>query len=119
MRRSRSSSAIAHQAQSAVSPAASGACSGTFWDALIRDDLPDPLARAAIGASLGALGGALADVSIDGQFIKDAGQKLQTGIAAIFLLLGAIGAATHGCFAGGAIHQHASGIGGAESRLPL
>ena len=51
-----------------------------------RDDLPDPLARAAIGASLGALCGALADVSIDGQFIKDAGQRLQTSIAAIFLL---------------------------------
>ena len=42
--------------------------------------------RAVIGASLGALGGALADVSIDGQFTKDAGQRLQTGIAAIFLL---------------------------------
>jgi uncharacterized membrane protein len=51
-----------------------------------RDDLPDPLARAAIGASLGAIAGALADVSIDGQFIKDAGQRLQTSIAAIFLL---------------------------------
>lgn len=46
-----------------------------------------PLAGAAIGAASGALGGALADVGINDRFIRDAAQSLQSGNAALFLLV--------------------------------
>ena len=68
-------------------PTASGAVSGTFWGALIGMIFLMPLAGAAIGAASGALGGALADVGINDQFMKDAAQSLQTGNAALFLLI--------------------------------
>src|SRR5882762_3947958 len=68
-------------------PTAAGAVSGTFWGALIGLILMMPLAGAAIGAASGALGGALADVGINDQFMKDAAQSLQTGNAALFLLI--------------------------------
>ena len=45
-----------------------------------------PLAGAAIGAASGALGGALSDVGIN-RFMKDAAQSLQSGNAALFLLI--------------------------------
>jgi uncharacterized membrane protein len=68
-------------------PTASGAVSGTFWGALIGLIFLMPLAGAAIGAASGALGGALADVGIDDKFMKDAAQSLQSGNAALFLLI--------------------------------
>ena len=46
-----------------------------------------PLAGAAIGAASGALGGALSDVGINDQFMKDAAQHLQSGNAALFVLI--------------------------------
>jgi len=46
-----------------------------------------PLAGAAIGAASGALGGALADVGINDRFMRDAAQSLQSGNAALFLLI--------------------------------
>ena len=68
-------------------PTATGAVSGTFWGALIGMIFLMPLAGAAIGAASGALGGALTDVGINDQFMKDAAQSLQTGNAALFLLI--------------------------------
>jgi uncharacterized membrane protein len=68
-------------------PTTSGAVSGTFWGALIGMIFLMPLAGAAIGAASGALGGALSDVGINDQFMKDAAQSLQTGNAALFLLI--------------------------------
>src|SRR5712691_2142555 len=68
-------------------PTTSGAVSGTFWGALIGLIFLMPLAGAAIGAASGALGGALSDVGINDQFMKDAAQSLQTGNAALFLLI--------------------------------
>jgi len=68
-------------------PTASGAVSGTFWGALIGMIFLMPLAGAAIGAASGALGGALADVGINDRFMRDAGQSLQSGNAALFLLV--------------------------------
>ena len=68
-------------------PTASGAVSGTFWGALIGMIFLMPLAGAAIGAASGALGGALADGGINDRFMKDAGQSLQSGNAALFLLV--------------------------------
>ncbi len=46
-----------------------------------------PLAGAAIGAASGAVGGALSDVGINDKFMKDAAQSLQSGNAALFLLI--------------------------------
>jgi len=68
-------------------PAAIGALSGTFWGALIGMIFLMPLAGAAIGAASGALGGALTDVEINDQFIKNAAQHLQSGNAALFVLI--------------------------------
>jgi uncharacterized membrane protein len=68
-------------------PTASGAMSGTFWGALIGMIFLMPLAGAAIGAASGALGGALSDVGINDRFMKDAAQSLQSGNAALFLLI--------------------------------
>ena len=68
-------------------PTASGAVSGTFWGALIGMIFLMPLAGAAIGAASGALGGKLADVGIKDRFMRDAAQSLQSGNAALFLLV--------------------------------
>jgi hypothetical protein len=58
-----------------------------FWGALIGMIFLIPLAGAAISAASGALGGALTDVGINDQFMKDAAQHLQSGNAALFLLI--------------------------------
>jgi len=42
---------------------------------------------AAIGAASGAIGGALSDVGINDRFMKEAAQTLQSGNAALFLLI--------------------------------
>jgi uncharacterized membrane protein len=68
-------------------PTAAGALSGTFWGGLIGLIFLMPLAGAAIGAASGALGGALSDVGINDKFMKDAAQSLQSGNAALFLLI--------------------------------
>jgi uncharacterized membrane protein len=46
-----------------------------------------PLAGAAVGAASGALGGRLADLGIDDEFMKQAARTLQSGNAALFLLI--------------------------------
>jgi uncharacterized membrane protein len=70
-----------------VHPAATGAAGGALWGTLIGILFLMPLAGAALGAAAGALGGALADVGINDAFMKDAAQTLQTGNAALFLLI--------------------------------
>jgi uncharacterized membrane protein len=70
-----------------VNPTAAGALSGTFWGGLIGMIFLMPLAGAAIGAASGAIGGALTDVGINDKFMKDAAQSLQSGNAALFLLI--------------------------------
>jgi len=68
-------------------PAAAGAATGSFWGLLIGLIFMMPLAGVAIGAASGAISGALADVGINDQFMKDAAQSLQSGAAALFLLI--------------------------------
>ncbi len=68
-------------------PTTTGAVSGTFWGTLIGLIFLMPLAGAAIGAATGALSGTLTDVGINDQFIKDVAQSLQSGNAALFLLI--------------------------------
>ncbi len=68
-------------------PAKTGAVSGMWWGALIGFLFMMPLAGAAIGAASGAIGGSMADVGINDKFMKDVGTTLQSGNAALFLLI--------------------------------
>ena len=70
-----------------VNTTAMGAVSGTFWGTLIGLIFLMPLAGAAIGAASGALGGALTDVGVNDAFMKEVGETLQSGNAALFLLI--------------------------------
>jgi uncharacterized membrane protein len=68
-------------------PTAAGAAGGALWGTLIGMLFLMPLAGTALGAAAGALGGALTDVGIDDRFMKEAAQNLQSGNAALFLLI--------------------------------
>ena len=68
-------------------PTATGAVGGALWGALIGMLFLMPLPGAALGAGAGALGGALTDAGINDQFMRDAAQTLQSGNAALFLLI--------------------------------
>lgn len=68
-------------------PVKQGAVSGLLWGSLIGLLFMMPLAGAAIGAASGALGGRLADLGIDDDFMKGAARTLQSGNAALFLLI--------------------------------
>ena len=68
-------------------PAAAGAAGGSFWGLLIGFIFMVPVVGVALGAAAGALGGAFADVGINDRFMKDVAQTLQSGNAALFLLI--------------------------------
>jgi uncharacterized membrane protein len=68
-------------------PTAAGAAGGALWGTLIGMLFLMPLAGAALGAGAGALGGALTDAGINDDFMKEAAQALQSGNAALFLLI--------------------------------
>ena len=68
-------------------PVAHGAMSGMLWGSLIGLLFMMPLAGAAIGAASGALGGRLADLGINDEFMKQAARTLQSGNAALFLMI--------------------------------
>ncbi len=68
-------------------PVAAGAASGALWGSLIGLVLLMPLVGAAIGAASGALGGKLADLGINDAFMKDVAKTLESGQAALFLLI--------------------------------
>jgi uncharacterized membrane protein len=63
-----------------VSTTAAGAASGSFWGLVVGVLFMMPL----VGA---ALAGALSDVGINDDFMKDLSQALQPGNAALFLLI--------------------------------
>jgi len=64
-----------------------GAASGGFWGALIGLLFLSPLLGLAIGAGTGAIAGALADVGINDDFMKELARKLQPGRSALFVLV--------------------------------
>jgi uncharacterized membrane protein len=72
--------------QQSVNLTAAGATSGALWGTLIGLIFLMPVAGLAVGAASGALGGKLADVGINDDMIKQIGQQLQQGKAAVFLL---------------------------------
>lgn len=63
-----------------------GAASGALWGTLIGLIFLNPLAGLAVGAASGAVAGKLTDVGIDDDMIKQIGQQLQEGKAAVFVL---------------------------------
>ena len=70
-----------------VDPVKAGALSGVLWGSLIGLLFMMPLVGAAVGAASGALGGKLADFGIDDTFMKEASASLNSGNAALFLLI--------------------------------
>jgi uncharacterized membrane protein len=68
-------------------PVRAGAVSGLFWGTLIGVLFMMPLAGAAVGAASGALRGKFTDVGINNDFMKEVASTLQSGKAALFLLI--------------------------------
>jgi uncharacterized membrane protein len=66
---------------------AAGALTGGFWGALMGLIFLNPLFGFAIGAAAGAVSGALRDVGIDDKFMKELGQTLKPGTAALCVLV--------------------------------
>ena len=58
-----------------------------MWGSLIGLLFLNPLAGAALGAAGGALGGKLTDLGINNDFMREAAKTLQSGNAALFLLI--------------------------------
>ena len=66
---------------------AAGAVSGGFWGALVGLLFLNPLFGFAIGAAAGAVSGALRDVGINDGFMKQLGETLKPGTAALCVLI--------------------------------
>ena len=66
---------------------ASGAVGGGFWGILIGLIFLNPLLGLVVGAGAGAVAGALSDVGIDDNYMRNLGKQLQPGSSALFLLV--------------------------------
>ena len=66
---------------------ASGAVGGGFWGVLIGLIFLNPLLGLVVGAGAGAVAGALSDVGIDDNFMKQLAGRLTPGSSALFLLV--------------------------------
>jgi uncharacterized membrane protein len=66
---------------------AAGAVSGGFWGSLIGLMFLNPLFGMAVGASAGAISGALRDVGIDDRVMKKIAETLTPGHAALCVLI--------------------------------
>lgn len=71
----------------AVNLPAAGATTGALWGGLIGLLFLAPLFGMAIGAAAGGASGAFADVGVNDKFMKDLGQRLQPGGAALIVLV--------------------------------
>jgi uncharacterized membrane protein len=69
------------------SMAGAGAVSGALWGGLIGLIFLMPLLGMAMGAAAGAAGGAVSDYGIDDKFMKELGNELDEGGAALLLLI--------------------------------
>jgi uncharacterized membrane protein len=72
--------------QQAINLTGPGAASGALWGTLIGLIFLNPLAGLAVGAATGAVAGKLSDVGINDDMIRQIGQQLQQGKAAVFVL---------------------------------
>ena len=71
----------------AVNLTAAGAVSGGFWGVLIGLLFLNPLLGVAVGASAGAVSGALRDVGISNDFMKQLADGLQPNTSVLFVLV--------------------------------
>src|SRR5215831_18287468 len=71
----------------AVNLTAAGALSGGFWGALIGLIFLNPLLGMAMGVAAGAVTGALRDIGIDDQFMKELADGLPAWSSALFVLV--------------------------------
>jgi uncharacterized membrane protein len=60
---------------------------GGFWGTLVGLLFLNPLLGAAVGAGIGAASGSLSDIGIDDGFLRELGDTLPKGSAALCLLL--------------------------------
>ena len=67
--------------------AGSGAAGGALWGGLIGLLFFVPFLGMALGAATGAATGALTDIGVDDNFMKDLGEQLKPGKAALILLV--------------------------------
>ncbi|MEU9128249.1 DUF1269 domain-containing protein [Kitasatospora sp. NPDC048540] len=70
-----------------VSTTGAGAATGALWGGVIGLLFFMPFLGAALGGATGAAVGASADVGVDDTFMRQVGQHLQPGSAAVFLLV--------------------------------
>jgi uncharacterized membrane protein len=66
---------------------AAGALGGGFWGSLVGLLFLNPLLGAAVGAGLGAASGSLSDIGINDGFMREVGETLPPGGAALCVLL--------------------------------
>jgi uncharacterized membrane protein len=71
----------------AVNLTATGAVTGGFWGALVGLIFLNPLLGLAVGAGAGAVSGALSDIGINDQFMKELAAAMKPGSSALFVLL--------------------------------
>lgn len=64
-----------------------GAIGGGFWGSLVGLLFLNPLLGAAVGAGIGAASGSLSDLGINDGFLREVGDTLPKGSAALCLLL--------------------------------
>ena len=70
-----------------VNPAGAGAAGGALWGGLIGLIFLAPLLGAAIGAVAGGAVGAVTDLGVDDDFMRELGANLPEGGAALFVLV--------------------------------
>jgi uncharacterized membrane protein len=63
-----------------------GAIGGGFWGSLVGLLFLNPILGAAVGASIGAASGSLSDLGINDSFMREVGETLPAGTAALCLL---------------------------------
>lgn len=68
-------------------PALAGLYSGSFWGLLVGLLFLNPLLGLVVGAGTGAAAGALTDLGINDQFMKELAANLKPDASALFLLL--------------------------------
>ena len=71
----------------AVNLTAAGAVSGGFWGSLIGLIFLNPLLGFAVGATAGAASGALADVGINDNFMRELAATMSSGSSTLFVLV--------------------------------
>lgn len=71
----------------AVNLTAAGALGGGFWGTLVGLLFLNPLLGAAVGAGVGAASGSLSDIGINDTFMRELGETIPRGTAALCLLI--------------------------------